>query len=120
MTCESFKIGDAVGIICSRGKRRPNCAVPGCGRPAMFECDWPVKRKKSGTCDARLCEAHRVKVGEDRDLCPPHFKLHEQQPRSLEQELAELELRDPAVRAAGEQLDLVAKELGRRSGGDER
>jgi hypothetical protein len=74
MTCETFKVGDGFAIVCNRGKRWPRCSVPGCDRPAPFLCDYPVARKKSGTCDAKLCHGHRAAQGEDRDFCPPHAK----------------------------------------------
>ena len=72
MTCEPLPGG---GFVCNRSARRPRCGVPGCDRPAEFECDFPIARKKSGTCDARLCGAHATKAGEGRDLCGPHSKL---------------------------------------------
>jgi hypothetical protein len=65
------------GFLCARAQRRPICSIPSCGRPAEFECDFKIPRKKSGTCDARLCDAHRSSVGEDRDLCPAHKKWEE-------------------------------------------
>jgi hypothetical protein len=74
MTCETFKVGDGFAIICNRGKRWPRCSVPGCDRLAPKLCDYPCPRKKSGTCDAKLCNAHAVVQGEDRDFCPPHAK----------------------------------------------
>jgi hypothetical protein len=46
--------------------------VPHCGRPATVLCDFPLKTK---TCDAKLCETHRVKVAEDRDHCPAHARM---------------------------------------------
>jgi hypothetical protein len=83
MTCEWFKVGpDAVAVVCNRGKRWPRCSVPGCDRPAPFLCDFPVGRKKSGTCDAKLCEGHRAQQGEERDFCPPHARQPELPARS--------------------------------------
>lgn len=76
MTCETLDFGGGVhGIVCIRGKRWPRCSVPGCDRPAPKLCDYPVGRKKSGTCDAKLCEQHAAAQGKDRDFCPPHSKL---------------------------------------------
>jgi hypothetical protein len=81
MTCERISFPnprgegpDVEGIICSRGKRWPRCSVPGCDRRAPFLCDFPIPRRKSGTCDAKLCDGHRARQGEDRDFCPPHAK----------------------------------------------
>jgi hypothetical protein len=82
VTCERIDLGGgAVAIVCHRGKRYPRCSVPGCGRVAPFLCDFPIPRKKSGTCDAKLCEGHRVQqptatpTEDSRDFCPPHAKL---------------------------------------------
>lgn len=63
------------GMMCARSVRTPNCGVPGCSNKCAFECDYPVKRKKSGTCDARLCQAHATELGPERHHCPPHAKL---------------------------------------------
>ena len=39
-------------------------------------CDFPVTRAgKVGTCDAKLCDRCRVRVGPDKDHCPPHAKV---------------------------------------------
>lgn len=62
------------GFICGPRAPVPRCSVPSCGRPAEFECDYPIPRKKSGTCDARLCAAHRTEIAPGRDACPPHSK----------------------------------------------
>lgn len=84
MTCEHLDLGNgAHAIVCHRNKRWPRCSVPGCNRPAPKLCDFPVPTKKSGTCDAKLCEAHakaqpshhRVAPGstpDTIDYCPPH------------------------------------------------
>jgi hypothetical protein len=71
MTCDPLPGG---GFFCNRGQRRPRCGVPGCGRRCEFECDFPIPRKKSGTCDAKLCGAHATRSGAEKDLCPPHAK----------------------------------------------
>lgn len=69
MTCETVKIGNAVAIVCSRGRRtRKRCA---CGMPATKLCDHkePGQRR---TCDAPLCNGCATPAGPDRDLCPAH------------------------------------------------
>lgn len=86
MPCTPFVLpdGSAAGIICTRGPRRAAepCQVPGCTRPHVALCDWKVSREgRPGTCDLRICAGHRWPIpGErDKDLCPAHRKLHEQQ-----------------------------------------
>jgi hypothetical protein len=65
MVCERYKLRDGtVAIVCSRGVRPRKCQVAGCDSYAEYECDGPRPRKKSGTCDKRLCEEHRTKVGD--------------------------------------------------------
>jgi hypothetical protein len=76
MTCSSIRVpgfGDVV--ICNRSQRWPTCSVPGCDRRAPRLCDFPIPRRRSGTCDAKLCEAHAAAQGEDRDFCPAHAKV---------------------------------------------
>lgn len=87
MSCDRIDLGGGnFAIVCSRGKRTPRCSVPGCSSPGAFQCDYPVKGRKSGTCDAYLCTAHRrpqaldpdlfaelfAEPRESRDYCPPH------------------------------------------------
>lgn len=74
MTCERVAFPGGGGVICIRGKRWPRCSMPGCEHPAPKLCDYPCPRKKSGTCDAKLCNGHAVVVGDDRDFCPAHAK----------------------------------------------
>lgn len=69
MTCEHVSLpGGATAIVCSSG-RRQRCK---CGRPATLLCDWKVKTKKSGTCDAPLCSSCTTSPAPDKDLCPTH------------------------------------------------
>lgn len=80
MTCEWIDLGDgAQVVICSRGRRGKQCGVAGCGRPAVALCDYPIIRcGKSGTCDAALCDAHRVHQPTPHsttDYCRPHDAL---------------------------------------------
>ncbi len=51
-----------------------------CGISTLL-CDW--KLEAGGTCDAPLCEAHGVQVGDDLHLCP----IHDKQRRDTEPEL---------------------------------
>lgn len=79
MTCERFNFGGGTFTLCNRGKRWPHCSVPGCNRRAPNLCDFPVSSHKSGTCDAKLCEAHAVASGQNVHYCPPHARQLELQ-----------------------------------------
>jgi hypothetical protein len=72
MACRVIATGPGgfVAIACGPRGRRLNCSVPGCLAAHVALCDFPLKGK--GTCDLRLCEQHRVKVGPDEDRCPAH------------------------------------------------
>lgn len=96
MTCERVHFGDGiVGILCSRGSRtRRRCA---CGRLAGYLCDAP-RGTRGRTCDVPLCEACRVRAGEDLDLCRVHAALAER--------LRQAQASAAAERTAGEQLAL--------------
>lgn len=69
MTCERVNIGGVTAIVCGPRRRRPRC---GCGRPASLECDWKVPSRKSGTCDAPICERCAVSPAPEKDLCAVH------------------------------------------------
>jgi hypothetical protein len=78
VSCEFFKTKDGAVrmILCSRGRKGLKCNF--CKAPAEFECDAPKSRRKSGTCDKRMCAAHRTKLGDQQlgdvvdtiDICP--------------------------------------------------
>ena len=63
-----------VGIVCGGHARTKYCVA--CGRAADLLCDWKVKDKKSGTCDAPICPKHAQQVGPDKHLCPLHQKSY--------------------------------------------
>lgn len=64
-----------MAIACSRGAR-DRCSTPGCGKDAVALCDWPLTGAKVGkTCDKKLCEGCRVRVGSDKDYCRAHAEL---------------------------------------------
>lgn len=70
MTCERVQIGGHVGIVCGvRGARR--CP---CGHLATLECDWKVPGRRSGTCDAPLCERCTTRPAPGKDLCARHVE----------------------------------------------
>jgi hypothetical protein len=72
--CLKMQMPDgSVGIICGGHARRKFCA---CGRECAFECDWKVRERKSGTCDAPICSKHAQQVGPDKHLCPLHQKAY--------------------------------------------
>lgn len=56
-------------IICGTRHKTRYCA---CGRECKFLCDWKVRARKSGTCDAPICEAHAKQVAPGKHLCPLH------------------------------------------------
>lgn len=75
MTCRTVKIGDQVGIVCSRGQRPRKCSA--CReRRATKLCDYVVGFHSGvqdpNTCDKPLCDRCAVSVGQDRDYCPSH------------------------------------------------
>lgn len=58
--------------------------VPGCRfcrRCAEFECDWPNPKRKSGTCDRKLCRFCAVHIAGGKQHCPDHQEEseHDQQ-----------------------------------------
>lgn len=75
MTCEHVTLPNgARAIVCST-HRRARCK---CGRPAPLLCDWKVKGKRSGTCDAPICARCTTSPAPDKDLCPTHAQAFEQ------------------------------------------
>jgi len=64
MNCQH--IGNA--IVCGT-RRRQRCK---CGRPAGLLCDWKVDGKRSGTCDAPICDGCTTSPAPNKDLCPTH------------------------------------------------
>lgn len=77
MSCIKIPVPGGVAVVCTGGGgRRLKCQVRGCTRGVVALCDHvldPYARgTKRRTCDARLCDEHRVRVGANRDLCPFH------------------------------------------------
>ena len=72
MACEHLN-----GAIICGARTKPKYCVS-CGRPANLLCDWKVKAKRSGTCDAPICDKHALRVAPDKDLCPEHQKAWEE------------------------------------------
>lgn len=73
------------GFVCGPDTRK-RCKH--CGEIAEIQCDWKLTGKKAGkTCDAWLCRrcARPVgddKVGDDKDLCPPHAHAWDRHPKN--------------------------------------
>lgn len=61
--------GGGTAIVCGPRQPKKRCA---CGRTADLLCDWRVKGKRSGTCDAPICDRCTTKPAVDKDLCKPH------------------------------------------------
>ena len=86
MTCQAIDLpGLGRIIVCGgRGARRPACKF--CGEPIAGNpilCDWKLTGTKAGrTCDARMCRRCAAAVGEDKDLCPPHKRAWDKDPRN--------------------------------------
>lgn len=57
------------GFICGTGLRGKRCR---CGKRATLACDWKVKTRRSGTCDAPICADCTTSPAEGKDLCPTH------------------------------------------------
>jgi hypothetical protein len=62
-------------IICGRSAPVKFCF---CGRPAEALCDWKVRDRKSGSCDAPLCSQHAKCVGGRKHLCPEHDRAYDE------------------------------------------
>lgn len=75
MNCERVTFPDGgVAIVCG-SRTRKRCT---CGRRATLECDWKVPSRKSGTCDAPICESCTMSPAPEKDLCPKHKVEFEQ------------------------------------------
>ncbi|WP_138984465.1 hypothetical protein [Sphingobium yanoikuyae] len=71
MPCEVVPMpSGGAAIICSNGRRK-RCA---CGRPAPFLCDWKVPARRSGTCDAPICDRCAISPATEKHLCPAHAR----------------------------------------------
>jgi hypothetical protein len=69
VTCQNVQVpGGGVAIVCGVGGRK-RCK---CGRRATLLCDWKVPTKKSGTCDAPICDRCTTSPAPDKDICPKH------------------------------------------------
>lgn len=72
MECTRVQLPDgSAAIVCGPRRKRKLCPC-GSGRPTTLLCDWKVKGRKSGTCDAPICEACTYVPAPEKDLCPTH------------------------------------------------
>jgi hypothetical protein len=70
--CDHVKFPDgSFAWICGVRRTKQFCA---CGRAGELLCDWKVKGKKSGTCDAPICRRCAHQVGPDKHLCREHTR----------------------------------------------
>lgn len=76
MICKTVATGGGGAVImCTRRGSIPDCDTPGCTRAGQYLCDHPVVRDGvQGTCDRRICDGHRTKMGAGRDYCGPHAR----------------------------------------------
>lgn len=77
MTWTRLPDGTAVHI-CDRGNkpRARACAFCGTSTKDYHLCDFPLRgKRKNATCSKPICVACAVKIGDNRDLCPPHAKM---------------------------------------------
>lgn len=74
MACHRVRIGDAVGIVCTRGKRQ-RCQTPNCSAYATRMCDFRLETTKR--CDRYICEAHAQSGKPGVDFCPAHARLRD-------------------------------------------
>lgn len=75
MACERVQLpGGGFAIVCgtraSRGQRAQDRCK--CGQRATHLCDWKVPERKSGTCDAPICDTCALSPAPEKDLCPTH------------------------------------------------
>lgn len=73
MACEHVNLPDGARAIVCGPRRRQRCE---CGKPATLLCDWKRPGKRSGTCDAGLCDDCTTKPAPDKDLCSVHARAY--------------------------------------------
>lgn len=70
--------GGGHAIVCTKLKR---CK---CGRRATLLCDWKMPNKKSGTCDAPICDQCTTRPARNKDLCTKHALAYNEWRRTRE------------------------------------
>jgi len=79
--------GGGAMFVCGPARKAAPCEAAGCvPRPHVAMCDYPVVRHgRRGTCDIKLCAAHRWAVPgqDDIDYCPAHRRLYEAEQKRL-------------------------------------
>lgn len=71
MPCVVVKLPNGGVAIC-KAAAAPRKRCRWCDLWSVALCDFPDPKRKSGTCDAPMCEIHQANVGPDRDYCPDH------------------------------------------------
>lgn len=85
MGCRTVLIPGGFITSCTRGSNLPKCKF--CGNAiregGLVLCDWKLKGEKEGqTCDAPMCRRCAQRVGDQKDLCPPHSRVWAKDPRN--------------------------------------
>lgn len=74
MHCQHVRFpGGGTALVCGPKPRRCKC-----GNAATLLCDWKMPSRKSGTCDAPICERCATTPAPGKDLCPKHAEAFEQ------------------------------------------
>lgn len=112
MACEPLVLdGKVVGIMC--GVRKRKCTSPGCGRPAEFLCDYPLRGARAGkTCSRGVCSSHRVVVADGVDHCPAHGKVDAPAREAAVRVKVELSFEIPDVAERSKAIEAVVATLG--------
>lgn len=84
MACTRTLVPGGVVWTCTRGfDNKVACKFCGTRVDAVVLCDWKLKGEKAGqTCSAAMCRKCATRVGDDKDLCPPHNRLWDKDPRN--------------------------------------
>jgi hypothetical protein len=70
MTCHHVPLASGGHAIICTSEKAKRCIQ--CGRRAALLCDWKVKARRSGTCDAPICTSCTHSPAPEKDLCPSH------------------------------------------------
>jgi len=74
--CEDVTLEDGSRMILCHSGSRPEKKCYICGHPAPYLCDYVLEfGLENPTCDRPMCNAHRVKIGNDIDYCLEHAEV---------------------------------------------
>jgi hypothetical protein len=84
MHCRRIALpGVGFAIVCGPRPRRRACKFCGDLVDDVVLCDWKLTGTKAGkTCSAPCCRRCAASVGADKDLCPPHKRAWDTDPRN--------------------------------------